>query len=133
MEVQAGADGCNGRIGHNWLLGAAKSLSPPQHGQAAASSRTPSLELIASPQGQAIVDIRGFNLFQTPNTDAIKRGIEDLSVFGGLQLLPVVGLGESEGDFGEDSSTFGFAFEAAARYALPAGLYVQGGYRIQVF
>ena len=66
-------------------------------------------------------------------TRATYRWSEDLSLFGGLQLLPVVGLGESEEDFGEDSSTFGFALDATARYALFDGLYVEGGYRIQVF
>ena len=56
-----------------------------------------------------------------------------LDVRGGLKLMPVVGLGESEADFGEESSTFGFVVEAEVRYDLFAGLNVRAGYRLLLF
>ena len=52
---------------------------------------------------------------------------------GGLRFFPVVGLGVSESEFGQDSSTLGAAIQIAVEADIVAGLYVHGGYELLAF
>ena len=56
-----------------------------------------------------------------------------LSGFGHLNLFPTVGLGASEVEFGEDSSTFGAGMGGGAVAELIADLYARAGYQIRFF
>ena len=62
----------------------------------------------------------------------INYGIVDrLSLVGGINALPWVGLGDTEAEFGTGSSAFGVVVDLALSYDIVSGLYVRGGYRLR--
>ncbi len=56
-----------------------------------------------------------------------------LDVTGGLELYPLVSLGASEAEFGQDSSTFGASASLALEADIAGGLYAHGGYQLTAF
>jgi hypothetical protein len=61
------------------------------------------------------------------------RLMPGFSALGEINLFPVVGLGASEAEFGEDSSTFGAGVTLGAQMDLVQGVFVRAGYMLRFF
>ncbi len=67
------------------------------------------------------------------SVSGLYSALDWLDVSGGVDIFPLVGLGVSESEFGQDSSTLGASIIVAFVADIIAGLYVYGGYEMLAF